>query len=263
MKIEFYVNPHQASMNVKVSYCKEEINQKHFYLNRDFVVNQCIVDGVEYDIYNYSQLTSLAYLNGYTVNKYLLPQYFSEIVIDYTGYLSGKTGCCPYVREKLSPEFSLIRWETFCYPIFFQDDAKTLMEFLRFNTEVEIVVTVKNEFLVVSDGDFIENSHENDIDKYVFKSNSLNISIAIAKYIIKELTMGKFYLLGDIDTNQLENTLVTAHDFMNIHFGVRNISSNVIYVAIPQGFGSFALPKIVFIEESTFKSAKSMNEIIH
>ena len=262
MKIKFIVKPYQACMDIKVEYTKEEIQQEYFYLNRDFIINQCYIDSIKYNIDNEVELFTV--WEEYEVKKYLLPQSFQHIVIEYTAYLTGKTGSCPYVRETISPEFTFIRWETFCYPLFFNgNESKTLYDFLVANIDADITLEVPDEFIAVSNVDEIKSSYENGIRKYEFKSSCNDFAVAIAKYKIKMLSIGKFYLLSEINSSQVEETMTTAHNFMNEHYGMREISSNVNYVAIPNTFGSFANPKTIFVDEVTFESIESMAHIIH
>ena len=103
----------------------------------------------------------------------------------------------------------------------------------------------------------------NGIRRYIFKAHKNDFAVAVAKYTVKTLSVGKFYLLGEINSSQVENTMTTAHSYMNEHYGVRDISSNVNYAAIPKWFGSFASPVTIFIETYSLGSIKNMNGIIH
>jgi len=265
MKIDFNVKPYDSTMTVTVQYKKDDVNCNYFYLNRDFVVGNCYVDGTSYDIARNMELVRLDDF-GYDVNKYKLPD-FKSLTLEYTGFLSGKTGCCPYVREVISPEFTLIRWETFCYPIFY-DENISLFEFLTKENEIDISLEIPEKLIAVGDifqknepvnGESINNKTK----KYFFKSQQNEFAIAISSFEIKQLSFGKFYLLGEIDTKTLENTIAKAHDFMNKNFGERDISSKINYVSIPDKFGSFARETAIFIEKGTFESVKKMNGIVH
>lgn len=264
MKFEFDIMPYQALMNIKVSYTKAEIHQNFFYLNRDFIIYKCFTDNIEYNITDNMELVKLKNWE-YEVNKYYLPNSFEQIVIEYTGYLTGKTGSCPYVRETISPEFTFIREETYCYPQFYSDENEgtTKHNFLVAHEDLEVLLLVPDDFIAVSNIEEIENCIENGNRKYLYKSHDCFFAIAIAKYTIKTLAFGNFYLFYEINETELENTMGMAYKFMNEHFGKRVIKSDINYVSIPNGFGSFACPATVFIDEITFKSIKSMNHIIH
>ena len=166
MKIEFNIKPYQGCMDIKVSYKKEEINQDFFYLNKDFIINKCLADNKECNITENAELFKYEDFWGYEVNKYYLPQSFEQIEIEYTGYLTGKTGSCPYVRETISPEFTFIRWESFCYPLFFDENGGKIHEFLSASANIDIVLEVQDEFIAVSNVDEIASYNENGIRRY-------------------------------------------------------------------------------------------------
>jgi len=107
MKIDFNVKPYQGCMDVKIVYEREEINQEYFYLNRDFVITHCLTDGTKYDITNDVEMVSFDDFSGYETKKYFIPQFDKQLTLEYTGVLSGKTGCCPYVRKQYHPTLHL------------------------------------------------------------------------------------------------------------------------------------------------------------
>ena len=263
MRIEFTVKPGQACMNVKVMFNREELKQDYFFLNRDFRFNHCFIDGESYDIAAYTDLISLESIcAGFQVNKCTIPQSFRKIEMEYTGYLSGKSGSWPYVRESISPEFTFLRFETYCYPIFCNDDMHSLISFLDTYADVDLVVTVPSEFIAVSCAKEAGSFSADGMTTYNFRSDVFGFNVAIAKFKVSSLSLGKFYLLREIDSMLVENVLRKAHEFMNNRYGTRNISG-VNCVAIPASLGSFAKPKTLFVDETTFKSVKSMNHIIH
>jgi len=255
MKIEFNVKPYQQCMDVKIMYEKEEVRQNFFYLNRDFIITHCLVDDIKYDICNSVEMVSLDDFDGYETKKYFIPPFDKKLTLEYTGILTGKTGCCPYVRETVSLEFTFIRWETFCYPIFVNDNV-TFRKFLSAKLRIDITVIIPDEFIAVTCMPEVASHAENGVKTLNLWSDRHNIAIAIAKYTIKELSTGKFYLFGEIDSVTLEKTMIAAHNFMNEHFGARDISNRTNYAAIPNRYGSFATHLTVFVDEATFKSVR-------
>jgi len=262
MELEFKISPYQESMDIIAVYEKEEVRHEYFFLNRDFIITNCLADGINYDLAKDMEVVSLDDFNGYEVCKYLLPQFSKLLILEYTGVLTGKTGCCPYVRETISPGFTFIRWETFCYPIFFNEDF-TLRQFLGTRLNIDITVIMPDEFLAVACAPEVSNQVEHGKRTQKFFSDRHGIAIAIAKYTVKEFSIGTFYLLGEIDSVQLEKTMIAAHNFMNEHFGIRDIRKRTNYAAIPNKLGSFATYITVFIDEVTFESVKTMNHILH
>jgi len=262
MTIEFFINPYQQYMDVIVSYEKNEIIQNYFFLNRDFVINKCIIDGANYDLCHKVEIVTLEWLEGYRVKKYSLPELNDKITIEYTGHLSGNTGSWPYVRETISPSFTFIRWETFCYPIFFSDDRNSLRSFLFNPACVNMLVTVPDNYTAVADADEVNIKTGNSTVLHSFSAQHMGVNIAVAKYNIKHLSVGTFYLLGEINRCQVENTINKTHAFMNTRFGKRVIA-NTRYISVPSKLGGFTRPNAVFVEAATFESENAMSHIIH
>ena len=207
-------------------------------------------------------MSSFGDLNGYEAKKYFIPPFNKRFSLEYTGILTGETGYCPYVRETICPEFTFIRWETFCYPIFINENV-TFRQFLGTRASIDITVSIPDKFIAVACVPLASCYIENNLRTQNFWSDRNGIAVAIAKYTVKEFSIGTFYLLGKIDSVRLEKTMLAAHSFMNEHFGVRDIRKTTNYAAIPNKFGSFATYMTIFVDEVTFGSVKTMNHIIH
>ena len=262
MTVHFSVQPYQGCMDVKIVYERDEIKQEFFYLNRDFVITRCLADEVQYDISDGAQMTSLDEFDDYAVQKYFVPAFDKQLTLEYVGTLSGRTGCYPYVRETISPEFTFIRWETFCYPIFISESI-TPYQFLVGTSSIGIAVSMPDEFIAVACVPMTTWHVENGVRTQGFFSDRNDIAIAIAGYVVEKLSIGTFYLLNEANSGQVEKSLTAAHGFMNEHFGIRDIPRDINYAAIPNQYGSFASNTTVFVDESTFESAKTMHHMIH
>jgi len=146
--------------------------------------------------------------------------------------------------------------------MFISEDV-TFRQFLGTRLRIDVTITMPDEFIAVACMPETVSYIENGVRTQVLWSDRHGIAIAIAKYTIKELSVGKFYLLGEIDSVNLEKTMITAHSFMNEHFGIRDINKKTNYASIPNKFGSFATYITVFVDEATFESVKTMSHIIH
>ena len=127
---------------------------------------------------------------------------------------------------------------------------------------MDITVTVPSDFTVAScakDTEIITLEHETIFN---FRAETFCFNLAIAKYLINMLPIGKFYLLGEINSKQVVEIMDTAHGFMNARFGHRDIFG-VKFISIPDKLGSFARQQALFVCTSAFESIKSMNQLIH
>ncbi|MFD1179453.1 hypothetical protein ACFQ3W_24590 [Paenibacillus puldeungensis] len=268
MEIRIKIEPNQWELYGHCVYNAEDIATSHFLLNRDFRIDSLKVDGCE--VSPYIEKIELDDSDGYIVHKISLPANFENLQVDYSGMLTGKTGCNPYVRERITPEFTFIRWETFCYPLFSENTKQQLAEYLlKPGGESQIVIDVPAGYDVVASEKLTYVRDVNGRKQYVYsgtKYHSHFFNCSCAKYHKSTLPTGSFYLLNSNDASTLINeTMVKAHGFLNQHFGERDIASNIVYAAIPDGFGSFACSEagVVYVQQSTLKSIHAMNEIIH
>lgn len=265
MKMNIRIIPDDNLFKSSIIYTSDEILTSYFLLNRDFVINKLICDDIEI----IPEFTLVEFLGfNYTLKRFTIPNVMKNMYIEYTGFLSGKTGCCPYVREKITPEFSFIRWETFCYPFFCENNADTLYSYLSIVGKADIKITVPNSFDVVASEVLtskVNNGQEIDYCYINNHSQKNNFSCSVAKYRKINTNVGVFYLLNKHEQLNLEEVMLKVHTYMNEHFGTRNIDSNTKYAAIPDGFGSFVVQEVgvVYIQESTFNSIKDLHQIIH
>lgn len=205
---------------------------------------------------------------GYVASKVSIPEFSTFFEMKYSLSLSGQTGCCPYVRERITPAFTFIRWETFCYPIFAEDWAAFRDTGIN---ECSIRLTVPKAFDVVA-SERVQDIHNDASHKHItYTSHEKSASIfncSIAPYATLEFSFGKICFLGSIDSQKkasIECAMQDALDYMNRHFGCKELAPSITYASIPDGFGSFACTDagVVFIQESTFDKIENLNQIIH
>lgn len=268
MEITLKIEPEQGKMYGNCTYNADEIATSYFLLNRDFSIKSLKVNGSE--VSPNIEPIELDDSDGYIVNQISFPASIENLQIEYVGSLSGKTGCNPYVRERISPDFTFIRWETFCYPLFSENTKQQLFEYLLTpGGKSEIVIDVPGGYEVVASEKLTRIREVSGRKQYVYSETKFHnhfFNCSCAKYHKTELPTGIFYLLNSTDAISLINeTMAKAHAFLNQHFGERDIASNTVYAAIPDGFGSFACSEagVVYVQESTFRSIHTMNEIIH
>lgn len=263
-KIQFDLDLKNGTVLVKAEYVKSDLLGKEFLLNRDFTVKKIVYDGKEINPEKIKK--QITYDEGYLVNLYQLPSFEKTLKIQYTGFLSGKTGFSPYVKEKISEDFTFLRWETFCYPIFANAFESTLT-FLDAPLQSEITVNVPKEYTAVSPFQLKKETKKGDKVSFVYDGNIADFSCAIAKYHILQLPSGEFYFLENMDFNKLSDFVTpimnTAQNYMNEHFGKADISTSMKYITIPSRFGSFAPKNCIYVEEGAFESTFEMRQLIH
>jgi len=264
MKLIFEIFPKEGRMAVSAMYERKEIKKPYFYLNRDVVIESVLCDGVNTIIKTEDMEHPYAW-SGYIAKKLYVPTFANTFEISYSLSLSGQTGSYPYVREKITPEFTLIRYETFCYPLFYDNSH----EFWNpSHVDCAICLIIPNHLIWVSSEKQINvDELPGDRKQITFISHEKAagvFSCAIAPYKRVDYIFGSIYFLPPGKEQAVVEEFITkAHEYMNKHFGYRQLPQSITFAAIPTGFGSFARPGAIFIQESTFDSISNMNQIIH
>jgi len=266
MKLTLNISPSEGTLSACAVYIKSEIKTGYFYINREAVIESLVCDGTVTS--PQISLCMIDMFNGYKASKVTMPAFTDRFEIRYTLALSGETGCCPYVRERITPDFTFIRWETFPYPMFFTD-----WESFNSNgfSSVEIEILAPDEYNIVASVKESGREANCGISRITYSSDieSSNIfDCAVAPYVRLNLEFGLIYLLGGMAEERqkmIETAIKLAFDYMCEHFGCRKIRSDITFAAIPEGFGSFACPEsgVIFVDESTFNGIESLNCIIH
>lgn len=265
-QIQFDMDLEAGKMNVVADYIKSDINGSAFLLNRDFIVTAILCDGEHVSV---DEIMETVFLDGeYEVKQYNLPSFQETVHIEYTGVLSGKTGSSPYVRETISPEFTFLRQETFCHPMFANADNYKAAVFMPFNLHISVIVP--DGYTAMFAQDNAQQEKTSDGTLFTASGNLMfyQIAIAIAKYQKIEMETGDYYFLESTDVDKasamIDPTMTHAYTFMNEHFGEVEFPQKLRVVEIPGGFGSFAITEthMTFVEGSAFNSVFAMRQLV-
>jgi len=270
-QIYFDMDFESEKMYVSAIYINGEINGASFLLNRDFVITKIQYDGKEIKI---DEVKEIILLDDYEIAKYNLPHFEQYIYIEYTGVLSGTTGIAPYVREKITSDFSFLRWETFCHPFFTNANSeeellKDLLQPYLYNMHITVNVPVGYTAA------FVHNNVQqvNNLDNVSYTVSGYlpfsSVAIAMAEYQKMELQTGVYYFLKSTNTQKaldiIEPMMTHAYEFMNRHFGEVKLKNKLRVIEIPNKLGAFAITETntTFVENSTFNSVLDMSNLVH
>lgn len=157
------------------------IQNSLLYLNKSFIIDQILID-------NTQKTYEIIHDVKWQVIK--VPSGAKTIKIKYHGFLDGKSGLYPYVKENSKDEFYLLRHETIYYPSFYEIDSEEFLEhYLYPKAFDEFIVNVEigDSRLVVSNLKQIENN--------VYRG--YNPVFVIGNYLLKNDYFGKLYYLTD------------------------------------------------------------------
>jgi hypothetical protein len=265
--IMFQMDLTNGTMDVTADYVRDYVDGNDFFLNRDFTVTGLLVDGKTVNPADITEQVTI--FDGYKVNIYHLPSFEDGIHIEYRGVLSGKTGFAPYVTESISTEFTFLRWETFCHPVF--ASVENLFEKLTNDFALTMDVKVPKDYVVQFSG---SNTGENETKEDIVYTVSgimplAQYAAAIAKYRKSEHETGIYYFLPSTDVEKVSEITDTvmnkANAFMQGHYGKRNFPQKLRVVEIPERLGSFAIPveHMTFVDRSAFNSIFEMSQLVH
>jgi hypothetical protein len=269
-QLHFNMDIENEKVDVVADYLRADINSSVFLLNRDFTVTEILADGVPIDIKEATKTILL--LDSYEIKQYDLPVFENNIRIIYNGSLNGSSGLTSYATEQITPEFSFLRWETFCHPLFAKIETfEDLVAAITTPYNLSIIVSLPVDYTAIfTHSNVQDHSTENGI---TFSADGElaygEIAIAVAQYTTIETESGIFSFLRTTNANDalsLANEVIShTHEYMNKHFGERVLENKLRVVEIPVDLGSFAITHkhITFVESNIFNSVTNMTGLVH
>jgi hypothetical protein len=268
-RIAFQMDLANGTMDVTADYSRSRVDGNDFFLNRDFTITRLLVDGKALNPADIVEQVALTMFDGYTVNLYHLPFFTNGVHLEYRGMLSGETGMAPYVTETISADFTFLRWETICYPLF--ASAEDLFTKLMDSFALTMSVEVPKDYVVQFSG---SNTAEKETAKGIIYTVRGDMPLAhhaaaIAQYRKSEYETGVYYFLPGTDAEKIREMVDTvmrrADAFMQEHYGAREFPQKLRVAEIPEHLGSFAVPEehMTFAIGSSFNSTFDMVGLVH
>lgn len=256
-----------GALSAEFSYSKTHKLGDTFLLGKGFTVAEMFCDGEEV---SWTDSVESILLDGYyPVNRYTVPAFEENLTIRYTGSIEGSSRYTTYSRETISQAFTLLRWETFCYPLF-GADFDSLLDFLDLDDPLRGAVTIRipEGYTAATPYAPIEQMTHNGIVSWIFDGDLASLSVAIAEYDPLVLPSGAYYLLPGADLPAMEALISPVMEetaqFLGETFGTVEIPSTMRYITIPEGYGGWAVNgRAVFLPEDTFASEYDTLQLIH
>lgn len=232
----------------------EELPTDFFLLNISFTIDQMTLDGktcnytIETCTEDNYQLIRPDGLHG--------PQ---TIEIRYHGILDGTTGLYPYARETTLNDFILLRFETLYYPL--SAGIPSDEDFFRhlLQTKMDIHIHAAAPRKVFSNAELLSCTGE----RYHFQGYSP--AVAVGTFYQTEFAAGKIAALQSdpVSVSSISSFIERVFHYMSeTYYPVR--LKNVNIVIIPEGFGSFAVKKNLFLSRDSLTDERNfIHELIH
>jgi len=192
---------------------------------------------------------------------------YKKITINYSGHLLGYTETgMSYVKDNISPEFTILRPDCNAYPSLGYPSFKingTALE--HFNYTVH--VTVPDSLVVANGGKLIAKTEVNGLATYSYKNikPAWRIDLAIANYkIIQDGDIKIFHFPQD--ANNAQRILKATHQTIDLYsqwFGKLNNSAKFSIIEIPDNWGSQADVTSIIQAAAAFKNSEHHYELYH
>lgn len=179
------------------------------------------------------------------------------VAVEYEGTLDGTTGMYPYVREKTTDDFYILRSESIYYPVFnVPGSAEYFKHLIEPSKEdsFEMLIELKDDRV------FCTNLTETASGTY----EGHNPTITVGYFKKHASFFGSVFYTGLEESvlAKTEEIVRRTNDFMN-RYKTAEISGFKVIV-IPDGYGSFVLPGAMFITKEVLRDYKQLvHELIH
>jgi aminopeptidase N len=200
----------------------------------------------------------------------LPPSGSTTITIYYSGYLFGyvETGMV-YVQDSITDDFTIIRMDSFAYPIAGYPSWQSLIGsgIMHHNYEYEISVTVPSRFTVANVGDLTSKSTLNDVVTYSYRNikPAWRMDIAIAKYDVLEKDKLRIFYFPD-DEDGAERIMTEMEETVRLFtqwFGPLYDYRGFTVIQVPPGYGSQADVTGIIQTADAFRDEDHIVEFYH
>jgi len=192
----------------------------------------------------------------------------SLITLQYNGSVLGyaETGM-KYVKDHISPDFTIIRMDAFSYPVLGRPSDEDLRASASNNFfDYNIAITIPDSLNAVTLGKLIGVSKQGNQTRYVFQSiqPSWRMDVAIGKYAtLKKDNFNIHYFKKDsIGALRVLRAVEQTSELYNCWFGKKDLG-NFTIIEIEDGYGS-QTDKCGIIQTATaFKQSEYLEEVYH
>lgn len=208
---------------------------------------------------------------NYQVNEIqvFLPQGdLDELEIKYEGRISGYESVFPYVKDHLSPDFSILRNDGLIYPILARANEESMWLGILNEFDYDLFITVPTPYVAASGGILIEVEEENQTRSYHYKSHRKmwRIDVCIAKYQVIEHEAYRLFVFEE-DAKRAQEKIMFELDrvfgLFEQRFGRCEREVPFSLIEIKEGYGSQAGDDYLLMEEHGFKESEQSTHLYH
>lgn len=197
----------------------------------------------------------------------LAPGQSTRISLEFSGSIHGYQEVWGYVRDTISEEYTLLRDDTFAYPILSLPTAASLYLDRRFTYDLE--VTVPEGYVVASGGrrTGVVTADGRTTFSYVSKVAVWRLDVAVAHFAVRhddEGTLSVFVLPGHEEgADRVLRAMRDAVELYSDLFGPAGNFLGYTAIEIPDGWGSQAADLYFLQTAAAFENPDRIGEVYH
>ena len=191
------------------------------------------------------------------------------ITIKYQGYIYGYPEIMQYTKERISPDYTLIRNDVFAYPIFCEPSQVSLRSAFEDVFSYRALVSVPMGYRVASGGQLAKVDTVGDLLSYSYRSkvDVSRIDLAAAEFQVLTDTASHlvvFHLPQDsLGAGYVMQAMRDAITYYTERFGAAPGFAGYTVIEIPDGWGSQAGKFYILQTAASFKDSTRVSEVYH
>lgn len=202
------------------------------------------------------------------LSKPLLSNQSVTLEMKYDGTLHGYTEVgWNYVRDKIDPNFTILRPDCMAYPELGYLSHKINKQFSKANFDYRVSITIPDSLVAVNGGSLVTASTTNGHSTYVFENveKAWRMDIAISNY--RKLTDNglsvAYFKQDSLGARKVLEALGKTTRLYSSWWGPLNNFKGFSIIEIPDGYGSQADVTSILQTASAFKDSTEIHQAYH
>lgn len=202
------------------------------------------------------------------LSKPLLPNQSVTLEMKYDGTLHGYTEVgWNYVRDKIDPNFTILRPDCMAYPELGYPSHKINKQFSKANFDYRVSITIPDSLVAVNGGSLVTANSTNGHSTYVFENmeKAWRMDIAISNY--RKLTENglsvAYFKQDSLGARKVLEALGKTIRLYSSWWGPLNNFKGFSIIEIPDGYGSQADVTSILQAASAFKDSTEIHQAYH
>jgi len=196
----------------------------------------------------------------------------TTVQIEYEGQIGGYVDAgYPYIKDHISEEFTIIRLESFAYPVIGYPSEKALyesiMKYFKKGFDYSIEVTVPKELVVANGGKLVSKTSENGMVTYIYKNikPAWRMDVCVAKYGTledKDSGLKIYYLINDESAaKKVLDAMRRSHILFTKWFGELKNRGSLTVIESSNSYGSQLDVTCILLEREAF--GDNLHQVYH